>query len=114
MTEQNHTNPAAANLSPAQMLEAYDRFMSGAEISDQEHQISRAVSRAASFAAAAYDGGMDSDQGAHALARSFLRALTDPLHPDLDYLRIDPASGEVARVKRAAAAMCAPGVREGV
>lgn len=32
--------------------------------------------------------------------RAFLRVLIDPLDPDLDHLRADPASGAVARAAR--------------
>ena len=35
-----------------------------------------------------------------ALLRAFLQALIDPLHPDLDYLRADPAAGAKAREGR--------------
>lgn len=79
-----------ANTAPATLLFAYDRFMSGVPIEPEIKRVAYAVARAACFGAAAYEKALDADQGAHALARSFLLALTDPVHPDLDYLRATP------------------------
>ena len=87
-------------MTPAQMLAAYDDFMSGKHISGDTERVAKAVSRAAAYASTAYDMGMGGGQDGHALARSFLIALIDPLHADLDYLRADPASGAVERSKR--------------
>ena len=39
----------------------------------------------------------DDDAAPLALLRALLTALIDTLHPDLDYLRADPASGAAAR-----------------
>jgi hypothetical protein len=79
------------------MLAAYDGYMAGEKITAEQHETETTVARAASFAAAAYERGMPGGQNVHALARSFLLALIDPDHPDLDYLRIDPATGQTAR-----------------
>lgn len=76
-----------ADTAPATFLFAYDRFMSGMPIEPEIKTVADAVARAARFGAAAYEMALDADQGAHALARSFLLALTDPGHLDLDYLR---------------------------
>ena len=59
----------------------------------------RALS-AAIFAAEAQRAADDYDAAPIALMRAFLIALIDPLHPDLDYLRADPASGAAAREAR--------------
>lgn len=100
MTKRQYEYPSTANMTPVQMLDAYDRFMRGAEITAQDHVTSRAVAHASAFAAGAHIIAGESDQGTHALCRSFLLGLIDPLHPDLDYLRRDPASGSVERAKR--------------
>lgn len=103
MTDQHKDGGAATkNLTPQQMLCAYDAFMGGDQISEHEKQVSGAVAIAASFGSVAYDNGYDSDQATHAMARAFLLALVDQLHPDLDYLRADPASGAIERAARGA------------
>lgn len=89
-----------ATMTPQQLLEVYDKFMAAEPITDAEKEISDAVAVASCFGASAYEAGMDAHQGANALLRSLLLALIDPLHPDLDYLRADPASGAVERAKR--------------
>lgn len=75
------------------LLDAYDEFMRGGENSE----LVRTVVNAAVFAAAAYEKHGRGDVGTHAIARTFLLAAMDPTHHELDYLRADPASGEVAR-----------------
>lgn len=80
-------------MTPQEMLDAYDKFMSGGE----ETEEARTVVVAALMAAAAYERALGSKAGVDAMARAFLLASIDPLHPELDYLRADPASGEVAR-----------------
>jgi hypothetical protein len=92
------TNPA--QVSPVDMLNAYDRFMGGAELNTLDRAIVNRLTKAGSFAAEAFMYGFDADQGAHALTRAFICVLIDPLHPDLDYLRADPASGAQERAKR--------------
>lgn len=86
-----------AHQNPRRMLAAYDRFIGGLDMTDEETAIAIAVARAACFGEAAYEAGHDRDQGTHAMARAFLCAMIDPVHPDLDYLRADPASGEAMR-----------------
>jgi len=89
-----------ATMTPQQLLETYDKFMAAEPITDAEKQVSDAVAVAACFGVSAYEAGMNAHHGTHAMLRSFLLALIDPLHPDLDYLRADPASGAVERAKR--------------
>lgn len=81
------------NNDPEALLAIYDRFMSGAEMSVDDIATVNKIGKAACFAAEAYQNGMDGGQAVHALLRSFLCALIDPMHPDLDYLRAAPASG---------------------
>lgn len=57
------------------------------------------VVMAACFGAEAFMASGD-DGAPIAMARAFLAALIDPLDPALDYLRADPAAGEVARAER--------------
>lgn len=76
-------------------LASLDSFMSGAPINPESKAQSDALARAASFASEAYRQGYDHDQATHAMLRAFLTALVDPLHPDLDYLRADPAAGTI-------------------
>lgn len=81
-----------------EMLKAVDTFMSGAKLSDEQRELEREVMMAGCYAAAAYDEHSPKSGGElHAMVRTFLVALIDPLHPDLDYLRADPAAGAVAR-----------------
>jgi len=79
------------------LLESYDLFMAGGEMDPKDTERFRAVCAAISFGAAAYEAGIGHQAG-HAMGRSFLLALIDPSHPDLDYLRASPESGEVARL----------------
>ncbi|MBL3587462.1 hypothetical protein JMM61_19130 [Rhodovulum sulfidophilum] len=92
-------------IAAAEALSALDAYMSGVKVSDEEKALYAHVTTAGCFAAAAYDAHIPKSGGeAHALIRSFLVALIDPLHADLDYLRIDPASGEAARAEKEASA----------
>lgn len=84
----------------AELLKSHDDFLSAAPMDHDSIERSAAVSRAIRFAAAAYDQG-HGHQAMHAMGRSFLLALIDPSHPDLDYLRADPKSGEIARLVNA-------------
>lgn len=84
----------------AELLKSYDDFLCAAEMDSASIERSSAVARAMCFGAAAYDRG-HGHQATHAMGRSFLLALIDPAHPDLDYLRADPKSGEVARLASA-------------
>lgn len=84
----------------AELLKSHDDFLSAAKMDRDSVERSEAVSRAICFAAAAYDRG-HGHQAMHAMGRSFLLALVDPAHPDLDYLRADPKSGEIARLANA-------------
>lgn len=83
-----------------ELLDSYDAFLSAMEMSDQDQERFNAVCSAINFGAAAYDAG-HGHQAGHAMGRAFLLALIDPSHPDLDYLRADPKSGEVARLAAA-------------
>ena len=78
-------------------LEAYDGFMSGAELTLEQIELQQAVARAGMFAAGAYNAAPTGGNDVHALIRSFLLALIDPACEELDYLRADPAAGPVAR-----------------
>ena len=91
---------STATMTPQQLLEVYDKFMSAEPITDAEKEITERTALAAIFGAEAYEKGIDANQGTHAMLRSVLLALIDPLHPDLDYLRADPASGALERAKR--------------
>jgi hypothetical protein len=83
----------------AAMLEAIDTFMSGAPMTAEQLEVEKSVVQAGAFAAAAYDQYAPRGGGEyHALTRAFLLALMNPAHPDLDYLRAAPKSGEVARL----------------
>lgn len=82
------------------LLSAYDASMSGEGATPDQRTDAAAVRLCAAYGAAAFMAAPDQDHGAHAMARAFLLALIDPLHPDLDYLRADPAAGQVARDAR--------------
>ena len=86
-----------SDLTASELLTAYDKFMSGAPISRADEATARAVAIAACFGVAAYDAQPHPSAATHAMARSFLLALINPAHPDLDYLRASPAAGEAAR-----------------
>lgn len=84
----------------AELLKSHDDFLSAAPMDSESLERSKAVSRAISFATEAYERG-NGHQAMHAMGRAFLLALVDPAHPDLDYLRADPKSGEIARLANA-------------
>ncbi|MBK5923804.1 hypothetical protein CCR90_08425 [Rhodovulum sulfidophilum] len=92
-------------IAASEALSALDTYMSGAKISEDEKALYQRVTLAGCFAASAYDAHVPKSGGeGHALIRTFLLALIDPLHADLDYLRGDPASGEAARAEKEATA----------
>ncbi|MBK4217042.1 hypothetical protein JJJ17_14000 [Paracoccus caeni] len=89
----------------AEMLAAYEAFMSGKPITSAQKELTDRVILAGSYAAAAYEKYPFCEGGAvGALTRAFLSALVDPLDPSLDYLREVPAAGEQARAERKAGA----------
>jgi hypothetical protein len=83
-----------------ELLDSYDAFLAAMEMDDADMERFHTVCAAINFGAAAYEAG-SGHQAAHAMGRAFLLALIDPAHPDLDYLRTDPKSGEVARIAAA-------------
>lgn len=84
-----------STLRPSQMLDLHDRFLSGAPMSEEERSKADAIALAAAFGAEAFMRHQGCDGGATiALLRSFLTALVDPLHQDLDYLRRDPNAAQ--------------------
>lgn len=94
------TKTGGLDLTPREMLDAYDACMSGSAATDEQYAIAATLVTAACFSAQAFAMRDDFDMGASAMVRAFLLALIDPLHPDLDYLRSNPASGAVARAAR--------------
>lgn len=79
-------------------LDALDAFMSGQAVTPEQSELAASIGIAGLFAGAAFEAFPFKGGGEyHALARTFLLALADPSHPDLDYLRADPKSGDVAR-----------------
>lgn len=60
-------------------------------------ELSKRTANASIFAAAAYERAGGGEAGTYALRRAFLTAMVDLMHPDLDYLRADPAAAGVAR-----------------
>lgn len=84
----------------AELIKSHDDFLSAKEMTSDGVEQSRAVALASCFAAAAYDRRHE-HEAIDVLGRVFLLALVDPAHPDLDYLRADPKSGEIARLARA-------------
>lgn len=78
-------------------LDVLHRFMSGQSITNGEKALADRVAMAACFAAEAFNHAAMEEDGIYGLQQSFLRALVDPLHPDLDYLRDDPNEGPKAR-----------------
>lgn len=95
---------STATMTPQQLLDCCEKFMSGERIAPEDQELHRAIFMAGAYGAQAFEvaavHGMTRDSAPYALLRSFLLALIDPLHPDLDYLRADPASGAVERAKR--------------
>lgn len=84
---------ADLHVSPAAMLDLWDRSLSGAALTAPERQQVRQMVLAAAYGVAAYHCAMDTDEGAHAMMRAVLLALVDPMHPDLDYLRAAAGAG---------------------
>lgn len=82
-------------------LAAHDAFMAGEPLTGQQRELARSFAQAACYGAAALAASQGLDHGPTAMARAFVQALIDPLHPDLDYLRADRKAGEVARQAQA-------------
>lgn len=81
-------------------LEATDGFLAAADLTPEQLELHNQVVIAGAFASAAYDMHIPKSGGEyHAMTRAFLIALFDSRHPDLDYLRDDPASGAKARAE---------------
>ncbi len=81
-------------------LEATDGFLASANLTPEQLELHNQVMMAGCYAGAAYDMYLPKSGGeCHAVTRAFLIALFDTLHPDLDYLRDDPASGAKEREK---------------
>lgn len=68
-------------------LDAYDAFFRGDKLTRKQKDLAKRVAVASAFGAAAYNRGIDPDQATHAMVRSVLVAIQDPMHSDLDYLR---------------------------
>lgn len=99
MPQQEVTVKEAAKV----LLGAVDAFMSGKTLTEGQRELEKAATLAGAFAAAAYDAYAPKSGGEfHALTRSFLLALIDPAHVDLDYLRAEPDAGQIARDASAA------------
>jgi len=90
------------DLTASELLTAYDKFLSGAPISRADEATARTVAIAACFGVAAYDAQPNQETATNAMVRSFLLALINPAHSDLDYLRADPAAGDATRIAEAA------------
>ncbi len=85
------------------MLETWDYWFSGAPGGDDKKAEVDRLARAACFAAEGYCdamGGIGADGAPGVLMRTFLLALIDPMSPDLDHLRVDPAAADAARAKQ--------------
>lgn len=83
------------------MIEAHakallDALEGGATAKDQRMHILGA----ACFGAMAYEKAPVIDHAPVAFALAFLKAIVDPLDPELDFLRADPASAASARESR--------------
>lgn len=91
-----------ARMTPVEMLALLDPRSAGERTPADAMRI-RQIITAASFGSAAYEAADDADQGTAAMLRAFLTALIDPLSPDLDYLRQDPAAAIAARATGGAA-----------
>ncbi|MBD9528410.1 hypothetical protein [Paracoccus sp. PAR01] len=89
---------ASSSMTAAELLTAYDDLMSTSRLltAKERHGVSDLLG-AATFAAAAYETVDGRDGAIIAMMRAFLLALVDPIHPDLDYLRRDPAAAKAAR-----------------
>lgn len=88
----------------AQLLEIRRKKLSGEPLSHDEKGMANELIIASTFGAAAAHVSTTIEEATDNWAFAFLTALVDPLHPDLDYLRVDPAGAEVERQKRKKAA----------
>ena len=96
--------PETAHMTPVGLLALHDRFMSGGSITEDEKRLADSIALAAAFGAEAFVRHAGCEGGAtNALTYAFLTALIDPMSPDLDYLRMDPAAAIAARAKGGAA-----------
>lgn len=87
-----------AKMTPAEMLALHDRKIGGDPVTDEERVVAENILLAASFGAEAFMRHVGCDGGATlAMLRAFLTALSDPMSPYLDYLRMDPAAAVAAR-----------------
>lgn len=87
-----------AKMTPAEMLALHNRMIGGDPVSDDERKAAERIVLAAAFGCQAFMQHRCCDGGATlAMLRAFLTALVDPMHPDLDYLRQDPAAAAAAR-----------------
>lgn len=101
----DQAGPATAHMTPVEMLALLDPNRQGERTPADAMRVVQIVT-AASFGSAAYEAADDADQGTAAMLRAFLTALTaliDPMSPDLDYLRMDPAAAVAARAAGGAA-----------
>ena len=88
-------------MTPTQMLDVHDRHLGAEPISEVQRLAADQIALAGAFAAEAFKRYPLCEGGAiAALTRSFLLALIDPLHPDLDYLRRRPDLSDQARADR--------------
>ncbi len=87
-----------AKMTPPDLLALHDRIISGDPISEEDRAVGDALLMAAAFGSMAFAKHVGCDGGATlAMLRAFLTALIDPMSPDLDYIRADPAAGPAAR-----------------
>ena len=84
-----------------EMLNAVDAFMGGEGITDEQKALNDRVQRAGVYAYKACElCPLDVGGEIHALTRTFLLALIDPLDPELDYLCPSDTARNEAREKR--------------
>lgn len=96
--------PATARMTPVELLALWDRKIGGDPVTDADRATAENILLAASFGSQAFVQHVGCDGGATlAMLRAFLTALIDPMSPDLDYLRMDPAAAAAARAKGGAA-----------
>lgn len=97
MTDPTNTARTVAK----EMLDAIDAFTGGKKMTAEQTALEEMTFTAGCYAAAAYEAHAPKSGGEDlSLTRAFLLALIDPLHEDLDYLRVDPASGAARRKAR--------------
>ena len=92
-----HAAPDPITVAARLMLDNHNAFWG---VQSYDKPLNDRVTLAAVYGVAAYEAAPCDDSGTAAMARAFLTALIDPLHPDLDYLRADPAEGAKAREGR--------------